>query len=154
MNLVFLILMFAQLQIFAAAKTADKVRTVSKTSCQVIPVNLALNVTTLVVLEQEPKTTLYADKKHFRIVNDSSSPRSLAIIPVVESSELDLFRDAKGVLPAAKALATALDRNFKTNFFVFFENNNQLMFELRFVEKEKADYILKVTQVFNEDCAL
>lgn len=133
---------------------ASRVRTVSSSSCQVIHVNLALDLTTQIVLEQEPKVTLYADKKHFKVITNASSPRSLAIIPVVESTELDLLRNPKGGLPAPPALASALDRSFKTNLFVFFDNNNQLMFELRFVEKEKADYILKVTQVFSGGCEL
>ena len=130
------------------------VRSVSKSSCQVIQVHTAIDMTTQIILEQEPKTTLYADKKHFKVITNATSPRSLAIIPVVESTELDVFRNVKGGLPSPAELASALDRSFKTNLFVFFDNNNQLMFELRFVEKEKADYILKVTQVFNGDCEL
>lgn len=98
--------------------------------------------------------TLFADKKHFKVITNASSPRSLAIIPVIESTELDVFRDPKGNIPAPAALASALDRNFKTNLFVFFDNNNQLMFDLQFVEKQKADYILKVSQVFNGGCEL
>ena len=152
MNVLFYILLAAlPLQISFAA---SRVRTVSSSSCQVIPVNLSLDMTTQIVLEQEPKVTLYADKKHFKVITNASSPRSLAIIPVVESTELDLFHNPKGGLPAPAALASALDRSFKTNLFVFFDNNNQLMFELRFVEKEKADYILKVTQVFGGGCEL
>lgn len=132
----------------------DNVRKVSSTSCKIIPVRLGLGMTTQIVLEQEPKVTLYADKKHFKVVTNASSPRSLAIIPYFEPQELDVFRNAKGGLPTSDALASALDRNFKTNLFVFFENNNQLMFELRFVEKAKADYILKVTELFEGDCVL
>ena len=130
------------------------VREVSKTSCDVIPVKLGLGMTTQIVLEQKPKVTLYADKKHFKIHTNKESPRSLAIIPFVESSELDALKDSKGQLPNSKKLASALNENFKTNLFVFFENNNQLMFDLRFVQKEKADYVLKVKQIFNQDCTL
>lgn len=129
-------------------------RKVSSTSCQVIPVNLGLGTTTQIVLEQTPKVTLFADKKHFKVVTNSSSSRSLAIIPTIESAELDAFRNSKGQLPASAELAADLNKSFKTNLFVFFDNNNQMMFELQFVDKKKADYILKVTEVFNGDCVL
>jgi hypothetical protein len=137
-----------------AFAAANALRKVSASSCQIIPVNLGVGMTTQIVLEQEPKVTLYADKKHFKVITNSSSPRSLAIIPVVESGELDLFRDSKGALPQQSALAAALDRSLKTNLFVFFDNGNQLTFELHFVDKNKADNILKVNEVFNEDCVL
>ena len=136
------------------AFAVSRVRNVSSSSCQVILVNLALGMTTQIILDQEPKVTLYADKKHFRIITNASSQRSLAVIPVIETTDLDVFRDAKGDLPAPGVLASALDRNFKTNLFVFFDHNNQLMFDLRFVEKQRADYILKVTQLFNGECEL
>jgi hypothetical protein len=142
------------LSLAISAYASSGLRQVSRTSCQVIPVNVGLGITTQVVFEQEPKVTLYADKKHFKVATNASSPRSLAIIPVIEGSELDSFRDAHGSLPSPKVLAAALDRSFKTNLFVFFDNNNQLMLELRFVDKAKADYILKVTQLFNGDCEL
>ncbi len=130
------------------------VREVSASSCEVIRLNLGLGMTTQVVFEQEPKVTLYADHRHFRINTNSLSPRSLAIIPFVEGSELNAFRDAQGRLPGPKALAEALDKSFKTNLFVFFEGQNQLMFQLRFVEKSRADYIVRVKQIFNQDCLL
>ena len=130
------------------------VREVTSTPCEVNRVNLGLGMTTQIVFEQEPKVTLYADKKHFKVNTDSLTPRSLAIIPYVDSSELEAFRDSTGRLPNSKALASALDKSFKTNLFVFFKNNNQLMFELRFVEKSKADYVVKVLQTFTEDCVL
>ncbi|MBX3023012.1 MAG: hypothetical protein KF799_15155 [Bdellovibrionales bacterium] len=138
----------------SALAAPSGVRLVSSSSCQIIPVKLGLGMTTQIVLEQEPKVTLYADKKHFKIVTNGTSPRSLAIIPYFESSELDIFRGPKGDLPSAAALANDLNRSFKTNLFVFFENNNQLMFELQFVDKSKADYILKVSQSFNGNCNL
>lgn len=137
-----------------AALAKTDIREVTSTSCKIIPINLGIGMTTQIVLEQEPKTTLFADKKHFKIVSNATSPRSLAIIPFVEQSELDAFRTPGGALPAPAALASALNGSFKTNLFVFFDNNNQLMFELRFVEKSKADYIVKVTQSFNENCNL
>ena len=130
------------------------VREVSKSSCEVIHINLGLGMTTQVLFEQDPKVTLYADKKHFKISTNTLSPRSLAIIPFIESSEMDAFRNNKGQLPSSKILASHLDVNFRTNLFVFFENNNQLMLDLRFVEKRAADYIVKIKQVFNRNCAL
>ena len=141
--------------LFSTPTLAKKgVRVVNQTSCDVIKVNLGLGMTTQLVLEQEPQVTLYADKTHFKVNTNKQSPRSLAIIPFVSSSEIDVFRDASGALPNQRTLAQALNKSFKTNLFVFFENSNQLMFELRFVEKEKADYILKVKQNFTKSCAL
>lgn len=140
--------------LFALVAANNDIREVEATSCELIPVNLGLGKTTLIVLEQEPETTLYADKKHFRVNSHPSAPRSLSVIPFVDSSEIDLFRDSTGLLPGPKRLAELLNQSFKTNLFVFFKNNNQLMFELRFVEKNKADNVLKVKQVFNEGCTL
>ena len=117
-------------------------------------VNLGLGMSTQIILEQEPKATLYADKKHFKISTNSFSKRSLAIIPFITSQELNAFRNSKGELLSQRDLAKALDSSFKTNLFVFFKNSNQLMFELNFVEKKKADHILKIKQIFSEDCAL
>lgn len=136
------------------AMATSGVREVSGTSCDVIKINLGLGMTSEIVLEQEPKVTLFADKKHYKITSNAASPRSLAIIPFVETSELNLFQDSKGRLPSPEALAALLNKSFKTNLFVIFENNNQLMFDLRFVEKEKADYVVKVKQVFKDGCAL
>lgn len=130
------------------------VRTVSASSCEVTKINLGLGLTTQIVFEQEPKLTLYADKKHFKITSNDLAPRSLAIIPFFEANELNPFRDTSGALLAPDKLANALNRSFKTNLFVFFKNNNQLMFELKFSEKEKADYVVKVKQTFGKDCAL
>lgn len=137
-----------------ASAAVTTVRTVTSTSCRAVRVNLAVGMTTQLVLEQEPKVTLYADKKHFKVVTNATSPRSLAVIPVIESADLDHLGDAGAGTLAPAAQARALDGSFKTNLFVFFDNSNQLMFDLRFVEKEKADYILKVKQAFNGGCEL
>jgi hypothetical protein len=134
------------------SKTA--VRRVSSDSCKMIPVKVALGRTTQIVLEQTPKSTLFADKKHFKIVTDPSSPRSLAIIPLIDNNDLSLFGMTGGSLRSPTALVSALNKSFKTNLFVFFDQSNQLMFELQFVEKDRADNILKVTQVFNGECDL
>lgn len=142
------------IHIFNLLVATQGVREVEATSCDVIRVNVGLGMTTQIVLEQEPEVTLFADKKHFKVNTNSSAPRSLAIIPFVDSNEIEVFRNSSGHLPGPKDLATALDKSFKTNLFVFFKNQNQLMFEMRFVEKAKADYILKVKQVFRENCVL
>jgi hypothetical protein len=133
---------------------SQDVRVVKSTSCNAIRVNLGLGMSTQIVLEQEPKVTLYADKTHFKIKTNSMSPRSLAIIPYVSPSEIEGLSQGNGSSLSPKKLASALDDSLKTNLFVFFENNNQLMFELRFVEKTRADYILKVQQEFDKECVL
>lgn len=134
--------------------SSSGIREVSATSCQPIEVRLGLGTTTQIVLEQEPKVTLFADTKHFKITTNKLAPRSLAIIPSIEPSELEIFRDDHGKIMTGRKLAEALNKSFKTNLFIFFENNNQLMFELRFVPKQQADYILKIKQIFNEGCVL
>ncbi|RME14063.1 MAG: DUF3802 family protein [Bdellovibrio sp.] len=147
---IFCTILFFSLNAFSK----NGVRTVSANSCKVTRINLALGITTQIVFEQSPRVTLYADKKHFLIKTNKLTPRSLAIIPYFTPNEINLFRKPSGHLPSPQNLASILDKNFKTNLFVFFENNNQLMFELRFVEKEKADYILKVKQTFERTCVL
>lgn len=136
------------------AQAGTDVREVSASSCDIIQVNLGLGMTTQIVLEQEPKVTLYADKKHFKITTTSLSPRSLAIIPFVESSEIEALQSSQNKKLSPKGLASELDKSLKTNLFVFFDNSNQLMFQLRFVEKNKADYIVMVKQLFKKGCGL
>lgn len=150
MTLIHLLLFF---QFTFAANTLG-VRKVTATSCEVTQINLGLGLTTQIVFEQEPKLTLYADKKHFKITSNDLAPRSLAIIPFFESGEMNLFRDSQGNLLPPDKLASALNNSFKTNLFVFFKNNNQLMFELKFSPKEKADYVVKVKQNFGKECVL
>ena len=148
---IWIIALAMSLAFAAPTKPIRGVRQVSSSSCEIVPVNLGLGMTTQIVFEQEPKVTLYADKKHFKVVTNSSSPRSLAIIPVIEGTELD---NSRSLLANPTSLVNFLNKSFKTNLFVFFDNNNQLMFELKFAEKPKADYILKVTQTFNGSCEL
>ncbi|MCB0357346.1 MAG: hypothetical protein KDD40_10080, partial [Bdellovibrionales bacterium] len=136
------------------ALASTGIREVSQTSCVVIPIHLGLGMTTQLIFEQEPKVTLYADKKHFIINTNKFSPRSLAIIPLIDASELESLRSSSGKMPDSDLLAKILDKNYKTNLFIFFQNNNQFMFELRFVEKKQADYIVKITQKFSKDCLL
>jgi hypothetical protein len=56
--------------------------------------------------------------------------------------------------PGGQALAEALDRVYRTNLFVFFKGSTRLMFRLRFVEKNQADYVLRVKQIFQKGCSL
>src|SRR5689334_24248379 len=109
---------------------APNVRKVTSTSCHAIRVNLGVGMTTQIVLQQEPKVTLFADKKHFRISTNELAPRSLAVIPFIEASEVNRF-DSSPRRSSPRELAQLLDKNFKTNLFIFFEGNNQLMFDLR-----------------------
>tara|TARA_B100000941_G_C28144697_1_gene369515 strand:- start:48 stop:509 length:462 start_codon:yes stop_codon:yes gene_type:complete len=122
------------------------VRKVQASSCEVVKIYVAVGITTQLALEQEPRTTLFADKNHFVINTSDSAPRSLAIIPKFNPNELSSLPQKNQV--------KALDKNYKTNLFIFFDNQNQLMFELRFVEKEKADYIVDIKQTFPKDCML
>lgn len=147
------LIIILSLQANTAAKTPE-VRVVEASSCDAVVVNVALGMTTQIIFDQKPRTTLFADKKHFRIETHASSERSVAIIPVITGSEVDSFRSETGALPDDKVLANFLDESFRTNLFIFFDHNNQLMFQLRFVAKKKADYVLKVKQVFPESCRL
>lgn len=140
--------------LLSASLSAKILRNVSSSSCNSVAVNVGLDMTTQLVFEQEPKVTLFADKRHFKIVTNALSPRSLAIIPFIEGNELDVFRNSSGHLPSGPALASALDKNFNTNLFVFFDHGNQLTFHLHFVDKSKADNIVKIQQKFDDGCVL
>lgn len=140
-SLIFLLITFLSLM-----AEARGVREVSGSSCRPIQINLGLGLTTQLIFEQEPKVTLFADKTHFKIVTNPSSPRSVAIIPNVDPSELERLK--------GRSIARVLDQNLKTNLFIIFAGSNQLMFDLRFVDKAKADYVVKVNQTFPEDCVL
>jgi hypothetical protein len=116
-------------------------------------------MTTQIVFEQAPLLTLHADEQHFKIRTNTEAPRSIAIIPNIEAATVSrLFPDPNSpgisLVPTHKELVTALDRHLRTNLFVFFQRSNQLMFELGFSEKKKADYIVIVKQDFNKDCRL
>jgi len=135
------------------------VRDVTATSCEIVRVNLAPGMTTQLVFEGPPVLSLHADEQHFQIRTNEDAPRSIAIIPHIDSGTVNrLFpsQDPGGlpVTPSHRELVARLDENLRTNLFVFFRRSNQLMFELRFVEKSKADYIVNVRQEFNKDCRL
>lgn len=135
------------------ASAGASLREVTATSCKAVQIDLAVGMTTQIVFEQEPKVTLFADQTHFKIVTNATASRSIAIIPVISSSEIDAIKNGRPNM-SNDALASALDASFKTNLFVFFDNNNQLMFELRFVDKKRADYLVKVKQNFSQGCVL
>lgn len=134
------------------------VREVKATSCQVIPVYLSPGLTTQLIFEQAPVLSLHADDQHFKVHTNEAAPRSIAIIPNVDGGIIaQMFPQAPGMpptIPSAKELVRKLDQNLRTNLFVFFKKSNQLMFELRFVEKSKADYIIHIKQSFSQECVL
>lgn len=133
----------------------EGVRDVTATSCQVVRVNLALRMTTQIVFEQPPSLTLHADEQHFKIRTNEEAKRSIAIIPHIESSTIEqVTSGSQAQNLSQKELAKRLDEALRTNLFVFFNRSNQLMFELRFVEKDKADYIVNVKQDFNQECKI
>lgn len=142
--------------LFLAALTfSTGVRVVSATSCEVIPVKLALGITTQLIFQEEPAVTLNADEKHFNIQATPQVPRSIAIIPQVSRQEIDeITKHSPSTSGARKGLEKSLNAHFKTNLFVFFKSQTQLMFELQFVEPKHSDYILKVNQVFDPECLL
>lgn len=130
--------------------TTTGVRDVSSTSCDITTVKLAVGLTTQIIFEQEPRLILHADDTHFKVSTNKFSPRSLAIIPHLENSEINQF----GKPNDPKKLAESLNKHLKTNLFVFFDGTNQLMFELKFAPKNEADYVLKMTQKFDKGCSL
>ena len=128
----------------------SRLREVTGTSCKAISIKVGVGLTTQVVFEQEPKTTLLADQSHFKIVTNGSAKRSIAIIPTLAANELE----ALGAAGPTNTFVAALNGSLKTNLFVFFDSQNQLMIELSFAAKDSADYLVKVTQRFDERCAL
>jgi hypothetical protein len=152
----FLISLMAASQLEAALPSG--VREIKATSCEVIRLNVALGMTSQIMFEETPTLTLHADEEHFKIRANPNAKRSIAIIPFVEATSISqLFPNPHGgepLIPSGRAFAEKLDQAFKTNLFVFFKHSNQLMFELHFVEKTQADYILNVKQVFRKDCQL
>ncbi|MDB5038596.1 MAG: hypothetical protein JWQ35_2124 [Bacteriovoracaceae bacterium] len=134
------------------------VREVTATSCEVIRLNVALGMTSQLIFDEPPTLTLHADEEHFKVKTTPEAKRSIAIIPFVDSATLaQLFqsrREENVIIPSPRVLAERLDAAYHTNLFVFFKNSNQLMFELRFVEKPKVDFILNVRQAFRKDCQL
>jgi hypothetical protein len=134
------------------------VRDVSATSCDIIPIRVALGITTQLVFEQPPTLMLYADEEHFKVKTSPEAKRSIAIMPFVDSATLGrILENPNGhevFISSGKILAQKLDRLFTTNLFVFFKNSNQLMFQLRFVDKPGADYMVNVKQIFKGSCRL
>jgi len=133
------------------------VRTVSVTSCEVVRVNVSLGMTTQLHFEQKPELSLHSDHQHFQIKHHEHAKNSLAIIPSIRTQEVENhFRLSDGSvrIPNDLALSRQLDESFRTNLFVFFKNDRQLMFELRFVPKSKVDYVVHVKEKISRKCVL
>jgi hypothetical protein len=129
-----------------------RVRTVTATSCDIIPINLGIGMTTQLVFDQEPRVTLYADKDHFLIQGTKEAPKSLAVIPLIRSNEI---RSSVGPEKSSTSAITELvDTAFTTNLFVFFSHNQQFMFEFHFVAKKKADFAVHIKRGFSGKCDL
>jgi len=128
------------------------VRRVEATACKVVDVRLSVGMSTLLEFDQEPTLTFHADDQHFSLKNSESAKRSLAIIPNIREQDVRSLFPNTDFPPGGAILADALDRTYRTNLFVFFKGSGRLMFQLRFVDKSKADYVLKIKQVFRKDC--
>jgi len=132
------------------------VREVRATSCDIVRINLALGMTTQLMFETAPTMTLHADEEHFKIRSSADAKRSIAIVPFVDQATIAQLtgQHVNGLSLSPALFAKKLDEALRTNLFVFFKNGSQFMFEMRFVEKSKADYIVSVRQSFTKDCLL
>jgi len=131
------------------------VRKVDATPCDVVDVNLSLGMSVLLQFDSDPSLTFHADEEHFLVRTTDSAKRTIAIIPHVKEEELrKLFRSEGGefLLPSQNQVAAVLDKSLRTNLFVFFKNSTRLMFRLRFVEKDRADYVVRVRQTYKKGC--
>lgn len=131
------------------------VREVKATGCDIIRVNVSLGMTTVLDLADvgEPSLTLHADEEHFILRTHENAKRSIAILPQVSEADLRrIFHHQDGVSRSESELAQGLDRSFRTNLFVFFKTNQRLMFQLRFVPKAQADYVLRIKPEFRKEC--
>ncbi len=114
-----------------------------------------MGMSTLLQFDDEPQLTFHADDQRFLIKSHESAKRTLIIMPRIKETDFrQLFSSETNAYPSGKVIADALDRNFRTNLFVFFRGNRRLMFRLRFVEKAEADYVLRVKEIFAKGCAL
>lgn len=139
----------------ASANTG--VREVKATGCDIIRVNVSLGMTTVLDLADvgEPTVTLHADEEHFILRTHENAKRSIAVLPQVTEADLrKILNDQDQSSKSDSQLASGLDRAFRTNLFVFFKNNQRLMFQLRFVQKSKADYVLRIRPEFKGTCRI
>lgn len=131
---------------------ASGVRFVDATSCDKTQIYLAVGMSTQVIFEDAPVVTYNGDEQNFRIRSSEDVPRSIVITPTITPES---FAQAVGSQSGRSSQMTnRLDRTYSTNLFVFFKNSNQLLFQLRFVDKAKADNIIRVRQIFKKDCNL
>lgn len=133
------------------------VREVKATGCDIVRVNVSLGMTTVLDLADvgEPTLTLHADEEHFILKTHENAKRSIAILPQVTEQDLRrIFSHQDGYSKSEGELAQGLDRAFRTNLFVFFKTNQRLMFQLRFVPKVQADYVLRIRPEFKGGCRI
>jgi len=124
------------------------VRIVNASPCDVTDVNLSLGMSALLQFDTDPTLTFHADEEHFLVKSSESAKRTIAIIPHIKESELRQISSSESRLPTAGEL----DRALRTNLFVFFKSGSRLIFRLRFVEKDRADYVLRIRQVVKKGC--
>jgi hypothetical protein len=129
------------------------VRFVDASSCDVVKINLAVGMSTQLIFEEVPVVTYNGDEQTFRVRSSEDVPRSIVITPTITSESLTQTMHQRGLRNESQVVSQ-LDRTYSTNLFVFFKNSNQLLFQLRFVDKSKADNIIRVRQHFKKDCNL
>ncbi len=144
---------FFALQLLTAAPDHG-VRVVKATSCDIIDVHVSLGMSVLLQFDSTPSLTFHADEEHFLVRSSDSAKRTLAIIPHVKEEELRRLTRQDEALPSGASLSKLLDRIFRTNLFVFFKNSSRLLFRFKFVEKERADYVLRIKQIYRKGCEL
>ena len=129
------------------------VREITATPCDVVKVNVALGMSTVLDLSDvgEPTLTLVADETHYHIKTHENARRSIAILPAIQSDEIQRLTSSSGNSNPS-AVALLLDQTFQTNLFVYFKSNTRMIFQLRWVEKPKVDYVVKVRQTFRREC--
>jgi len=146
--------MLAAILYMLIAAHPNGVRNVEATSCDVIRINVSLGMTTVLDLTQvgEPTVTLHTDEERFILRTHENAKRSIAILPQVSEQEVRMLSRNSNQVLSGRALANTLDRTFRTNLFVFFKSNARLIFQLRFVEKTRADYVVRIKQSYKKEC--
>lgn len=137
------------------ANSHSGLREVKATACEIIPIKVAVGMTTQLIFEEEPKLTLFAEEKRYQIASNPQAPRSIAIIPRFSPEDIEraAIRSSQRSL-SDKEVSKLLNEAFKTNLFVFFERQDQFLLSLQIVPKSQSDLIVKVHRKFSEDCVL
>ena len=141
--------------LFLVSANTPGVRVVDTSPCDVVDIYLSLGMSVLLQFDSDPTLTFHADEEHFIVRSSESAKRTIAIIPHVKEEEIrKLFRSENEEfhLPSTALVASTLDKTLRTNLFVFFKNSTRFIFRLRFVEKEKADYVVRIRQTFKKGC--